>query len=651
MNYRSLVILLGVLYLATPAAAQQIILDKLVKAGELTLFPELNDPNSYYFLPDQPRLAVADNGKPKFSFLRYVENTRSGADEAEAQEGEGGGIVHAVIELGVTPQQLRVAERELRKKNSNGQIAGSVMFRGGTVALISSFADPNGEMTEQVLGIGAAPILDGQQVAVSIQLSKKGALILWESFQTPTPDMSISFEMELGGFRSPRRALIEADFEQVYEHKSFDAGVSTPFLAGEIKAAYDDLVRSGAIKVTQVGPDEKMEELMTSAYNKLLQIMFDPVGGTGTPSVEQLTAQGAQGNSMLDRATRLLADARSDARAENERIRAENARRPSPTTTVSNSDAEEEEEDEEIADEESEDIGKKSVARKVSNQRAAQVEVTQLAALRPVAEVPLPTFAVAVSYQMKRTRQKGSFTIDLNKYTAETVTMPFDENFGQINCSDCFHQVNLDDPLYRQRELVAFLDGMNASDFGQYINFVNVTMRKKHKDGEQSYDEVRIDRNNFSAEGNNFKLMYGWHGDEDHRNWLDYEYQMTWSFFGGHTTKTDWRRSNVGSISVSPPFQRRAVDLEADPDLLSEAGVRSVTVNLYYVMGGEEKMKQVTLNPRKEQFSERIDLIQPKDELAYDYEIIWRLRGNKTVTSGRQNATESILFVDELPVQ
>jgi len=58
-------------------------------------------------------------------------------------------------------------------------------------------------------------------------------------------------------------------------------------------------------------------------------------------------------------------------------------------------------------------------------------------------------------------------------------------------------------------------------------------MRKKHQAGDETQDEVRIDRKNFNSEGNAFKLLYGWKNDSDRRQWMSYEYQTTWSFFGG----------------------------------------------------------------------------------------------------------------------
>jgi len=286
--------------------SQQIILDKPYKAGELTLFPDLNNQNNYYYLPDKARLAVDENGEPQFSFLRYVENIRTGPQASALREGEGGGIVHAVVSLGVTKEQLRDAKRALQRKKPDATIEGPVVYKSGRFGLVSSFKEENGELTKRVLGLGSAPILDGQKAAISLRLTKLGAKLLWESFKTATPDISFSFEMEIQGFRLPKRASIEANFDQIYNHKSFQVGIASSFLAAEIKMAFDDLVRNGAIKVEQVGSDEKMEALLATAYNKLTEMMFAPLGGSGTPSLSQLTNMQGGRASVLDRATNMV---------------------------------------------------------------------------------------------------------------------------------------------------------------------------------------------------------------------------------------------------------------------------------------------------------------------------------------------------------
>ncbi len=646
---------LAVFAVAPPASAQQILLDQPVRAAELTVFPDLNDANVYYYVSDKPKLATDANGRPQFSFLRYVENVRTSADQPEAREGEGGGIVHALVSLSVSPDQIRDAQRELQRVKPGARIQGPIVYKSGKFGLVSSFKEADGRVTARVVGLGNAPVLDGEKAAVSIQLTKLGAKILWESFQTPTPDISFTFEMDMSGFRSPHRAVIEANFDQIYEHTGFAAGIASSYLAAEIKAAFDDLTRQGAIKVTQVGGDEKMEALINTAYTKLTEMMFSPLNGTGTPSLDSLTGTAGGGTSILDRATTMLNRSREEARTDRDRARSERredeARRsPAPAAGETGST---QPPGGGSAERPAGERRMPLLARTAGLQPGASAESARDADRRADSGSSGASFAVVASFEMKRVRQRGSFRIDLNKYTTDSLTLRFDENIGDLRSlmsnADHFRQVNLDDPLYKQREVVAFVDGANAQDFGQFVNFVTVRLRKRHAAGEQSLDEVRIDRNNFNAQGNNFKLMYGWKGDADRRRWLEYDYQTSWSFFGGKSVDQDWRTATSGAINLAPPFRRRTVDLQADPTAITNAGVRAITVTVFYDLGAGEQAKQVTLNPAKSQLSGQLEFLAPADRLDYAYEVNWRLAGGRSVSSGRRSSTESLLFVDELP--
>src|SRR5690606_37756474 len=87
------ILLVGVIF---QTSAQSIVLDKLVKAGDLTLFPDIYNEDEYYYIPDQVRVAKNNSGKPEFSFLRWVENESSSdavEDSYKDTEGAGGGIV------------------------------------------------------------------------------------------------------------------------------------------------------------------------------------------------------------------------------------------------------------------------------------------------------------------------------------------------------------------------------------------------------------------------------------------------------------------------------------------------------------------------------------------------------------------------------
>ncbi len=644
-------------------AQQQVVLDKPVRAGELIVFPGVSDSQTYYYVSDKPHLATDNNGRPQFSFLRYVDNKPAAADQPDAKEGDGGGIVHAVVALSVTREQLDAAQRELQRLNPTAKIVGPVIFKSGRFGLVSSFKEPNGNLTRQVVGLGNAPILDGEKAAVSIQLTKQGAKLLWESFQTPTPDITFSFEMQLEGYLSPKRALLEADFDQIYEHNGFAAGLASTYLAAEIRGAFDDLQRTGAIRLTQVGSDEKLEALISTAYNKISEMMFSPLNGTGTPSLDSLSGTAAGTPSVLDRATALLSQGRQEARQENERIRREN-QQLAATQAQDEQNRRNREQARPArgggtnAPADGPNIAATSRAEGAAGPSQTDVGNAQSLPTAPAArnapqsETSVPQFAVVAVYEMKRVRQRGTFRIDLNKFTPDSLTLRFDENIGDLRSlmreDGFFRSVNLDDPFYRQREIAVSLDGINGQDFNQFVNFVTVQLHKRHAQGDLTDEEVRIDRNNFNATGNAFKLVYGWKGDQDRSRWQQYDYRVAWSFFGGIKVTNDWQTSTDPAIALTPPYVKQSIDIQGDAAALNAAQVRLVQVRLFDRVNGPTQARQVTLNPASKT-ADRIDLILPRGQTEYDYEINWQLRGNRLASSGRKTGTVTTLLVDELP--
>ena len=654
------------LTLAVPLGAQDILIDEPVRAGELTLFQSLRKPGEYRYVSDKPRLAVHPNGKPQFSFIRYVSNQSSAPGEEDITEGEGGGIIHAVIELQVTDDQLAEARRQLRRIDPAGTIVGAAPYTGGTVALISSVADPDAGFSRKVLGVGKAPILDGQKAAVSIQLTKLGAQVLWQSFQTPTPDMSFSFEMELEGLNSPKGAVIEADFEQIYKHRNFTAGLvsrqGATMLGAEINSTFEDLTRTGAIKVTTVNPDADIEAAVKDAYTKLTALMFNQSGSnTGTPSAPALP--GARQPGMLERAQSLLEAGRKDALEEfmlleqqaiasgelDRLMRTDNGgsngsnTRTNPGSGGNNNNGNN-------AGNNSLRTGhhRPGVRPPQTNGYDTPSNRFSYQRNRPT----LPTTALVVGYTMREVRQRGTYRIDLTKYTTSSISLRFDQNVGPINCDECFQQFNIDDPLYQQREIAAILDGFNAEDFERSLNFVSVAFRKKHQNGETTEGDIRIDRSRFNQDGNYFKFTYGWKGDENRNLWRDYQYQMVWSFFGGATIEGDWNDTDINTLPLSPPYRLKSIIVEADPEIMAEEGIRSVQVDVYFSIDGQEQTRQVQLRSRDDVAEKKVEILEPADwlgqEPGYEYQVTWRMRDGTEKQSPRKQSTSLLLYADQL---
>ncbi len=549
-----------------------------------------------------------------------MQNTSDGASE-----GQGGGIVHAVVELGPTATQRSRAEAELRRRVPGATVAGPLVFRQGRFGLVSSFQEDNGEFTRRVVGLGSAPVLEGDRAAVSIQLTRLGAKVLWESFQSATPDVTFHFEMEIAGYRAPKRALIEADLDRVYEHRVVNDAVATPVLQAEIRDAFEELRDSAAIRLTQVGEDETLEALVETAYSKLTDLIFEPAGAEKA----SLSAT-SKAPSALDRATALLDKSRKEARADQERLK--------ETLSAIESagyDA---------------DAFRANFPEFFSDDAPEPPEDGAEGAV--VAAVPLPDLAAVSLYQRKRSRQKGTYRVDLNKYTADTLSLRFDQNVGDLTehlaDPEVFRSVNLDDPLYRQREIVVALQGVGDAAFEDEIAFVNVQLRKDHESGDSTIEDLTIDRSSFNRSGNRFAFVYGWKGDSDRAEWNRYSHRAVWGIHGGEAVEGPWKTTDASVIPLIPPFSRRTIQLEVfEEEALRAAGVRSVSVRVG--AGGDARVRQTTLNTTRGQLSGELSFVSPADQLEYEYEIQWRLRGNRSVSSGVQRTDQEILYIDPPP--
>lgn len=89
----------------------------------------------------------------------------------------------------------------------------------------------------------------------------------------------------------------------------------------------------------------------------------------------------------------------------------------------------------------------------------------------------------------------------------------------------------------------------------------------------------------------------------------------------------------------------------ADQSRLISANVRSVSVKIYYATGGDELIKQVTLNPAKEIYNSAVEFMLAKNVLEYSYDIEWLLNDNSIIKSGRKKSGSDDLYVDVLPAK
>lgn len=285
MQARVKILILLWVALSSPAFGQSILIDHPVKCGNLQCFPSSGVPNEFYYLPSNPHVALNEKGKHEFSFTRYVQSEKM-ADEKVGgiAEAEGGGIVHFLVDYTVPKTDLRKAELALQEINKHAVLRGPILFESGSFALVSSVStDPEkpSDLTRQIVGVGKAPLIEGLKAAISIHLTKKGAQILWQSFQMDTPDISLVFEMTFSGLGDPADASITADWTKLQKQADITFGAKVGYMgigAGfDYQDFWDDAKESGAIAIEYKGDPTKLQSIIDRAYGRLQDLMFEPI--------------------------------------------------------------------------------------------------------------------------------------------------------------------------------------------------------------------------------------------------------------------------------------------------------------------------------------------------------------------------------------
>ncbi len=691
----------------------QIVLDKKVDVGGLTLYPGVKDKNSYWYLPNKLKLAENKDGTPKFSLIKWVYN-----EESTTDEGIGGGVLHCVFGFKIDKDDVEKAQKELKKINPKGKIIGSVTYKSGNVNVsVPSIIDPN---LHEYIGEAKAPIMDNSYVAFNLQLDKRSISLLWATFDTPNPIVKFTFDMELAGYNSPIEAIIIINYDKVYNTKSFKAGIATSWASGDIDRLVKETINNGAIKVEKTGANFKLKTAIDAAINQATEAFFEQDLDALTQSTPLSKNSSASASALLAKRKKTVLEERDKIikrnNAEKESIDKKNIKAKEKTSATKTAaekaiaaarkkakDARiDADKAREAADKKSADLKKAvneakkvnasddanaekkatakrkvNTARNNANRAEVKAVVKEKAAKKAVSdaeavvasrsgdltksapvikaeteELPeMPSVQITASYSIKKIRKTGIDSISFKESHPTVINAPFGGNLGvsRSDCSQCFVETNLDDDVFKQREIIALLDGLNENDFVKYINYGTVQLRKKHESGKITYKQIRITRNEFKKEGNLFKMIYGWKGDVNRSNWFNYDYQVNWSFFGGKNIETDWVSTNKSVITLSPPISRKVITIRAEKELLIASEVRIVDVKIYYNLGGRDLIKPFTIYPKDEVLSGQIDFMLPIGVQEYDYEITWRLFGNREVKSGRKTTSTGILLVDELP--
>lgn len=272
--------------------AQQISIDRGIRVDGLWCFPVVTDSLQYLYLPDRAMLAVDEQKKPQFSFIRYVndnEDTKA-SDFNTISHAGGGGILHFLVTYDTDEKKILKANQQLKEilQNEAVSLRGPVIFKEGRFALVSSILNPAEGRTERVImSMGAAPVLQGSKLALSFEMDPPHSKLLLESFKMPTPDVSLVFDLVFSGLTDAYNAKLTVDWAEVSKYEEIGGGVNVYFVSADLEKTYAEMRKTNAIKLETMGEDARMDNLVSTAYSRLTDMLFQRVAPEEVPAKEQ----------------------------------------------------------------------------------------------------------------------------------------------------------------------------------------------------------------------------------------------------------------------------------------------------------------------------------------------------------------------------
>lgn len=529
----------------------------------VTLLQDANDPLKYHYLPRFPRLAV-NNGLFEFLCLKYS------SDKPE----NSGGLFHALIDFSLPDSTILGIQAELVKivpgarvvgqvplmeykkdKNSEEDVEGSFEI----VSAVLNNKEGKDAMTRSVVSSGHAPFTPGSKAAIASILSPSGANLLWNSFTGPTSDVSVAINGYYEAMVRAYNAIVTAEMSVIYKHFSEMSSVQKDWDKTQIRRVVDSLKRTGTIKVEVADRSAGLgikasdqEAILNVIVTKLTELMFNTeTGWSASPSPVDPNLGFNPRGKPGDKTGNTIVDA----------IGA-------------------------IGETSTDVLGAMPILGYFAPKKDRN-----------------PKYVTDNQYVLKDIKDIRSNKFYLNLSKSVSIKVPF-HTAGNLNFlfdklgedKRYFRVVNMASPDFEYRSVNFQVDGDFVDAFDDIINFVTVNFRKKYGNGQADVTrQMVINVNDLKKDVRIKEINYprlGIQSDE----WMNYEYQLVWSFRGNQkpvrvpAAADQWIKSNSSHHSLIPPLVRENVELDADRLEFSANNVSSVSINFAGIQAGEKKV-------------------------------------------------------------
>jgi hypothetical protein len=515
--------------------------------------------NKFYYLPVNLRLGKRPDGTPEFLFLKYT------TEKSVAQGGLAGGLMHFLMEWGLTSRQEQELREKLKAQYGNAQLMGTVPLEEvgeGSFQITSATVSDKG-LTPVVVTSGKAPLLPGDKAAAAARLTPEGAQLLAATFEKARSitDLSITLNYNFQTLMPAARGVFVARWSKLLkEHdtltmeyaktrnQSTDIHCVIPFLCWttdsstytysyeEAKNQFRFLEEKGVFvfRFDETLADERTAKIREAFFQLVLNRMGQPAKEQPPPPPkEELQAPG-------------------------------------------------------IPDDAERYHYKKEAQKYVQEGRDETLFMDLRLAVRGPVHL---TGNLASWYDGVRDNPK------------------------------CVAAVNLNDPFFQHRDINFILDLDAKEMFDEAVNYVTVNVRKRRSSGYPFEDHVTIDAKYLKEHGINASVTYA-RGED--RNPDVYEYQTQWSLKGGqvYPPSPRWERGSWEGVTLAPPVVPRTIEVEGDLGAMKASDITRVTVQIHYPKFGEEVEENIHLSAAGSEPLVKKKIFTDRDARGYAYRLV-----------------------------
>jgi hypothetical protein len=266
------------------------------------------DALTYYVIPESPRIALDDSGKPIFSLVWY----RRPVDQLTEEERKtrlGGGLLTFSVELARTAdqeQQIRrtiAADPAVHQLLEQGNPLGGPDYRNWwlneihqdqarladalkidalpvvdgsvTVAVLGEDPDHLADFLATVIGAGGVSMTGNERAAFMAKLTQDGAVLLWDMLEKNLPAIRIGYDLRFDYRMTGVRMVVWCDAEKSYravqeqwDHINDNASWSVTYNddSTEYRFSHDKSTDAGSrLQITAVDSESARVEVIPEA--------------------------------------------------------------------------------------------------------------------------------------------------------------------------------------------------------------------------------------------------------------------------------------------------------------------------------------------------------------------------------------------------